>query len=327
MLLVVFNRPDLTRRVFERIREAQPSRLFIAADGPRSDRPDESQLCAETRIAVSAIDWPCEVHRLERDVNLGCKAAVSSAISWFFEHVEEGIILEDDCLPDPSFFPYCSELLERYRHETRVALIGSNDFQPQESGAARGTSYYFTKYPHIWGWATWRRTWEKYDVTLAGWNGDPRSLTRISNKRTRRHFAKRFDKIKAGRMDTWDFQLIHQCLTLDSLAINPSVNLVENIGFDDRATHTHSSSAPHPEAVPMHFPLAHPSILSIDESADRHTERWVQGVPPHRFASLVKSLRKRLLFLQGIFSPKWRLKPPRKNPSPALPAIQLMKHR
>lgn len=303
VLLVIFNRPDLTRRVFERIRDAKPARLFIAADGPRADRENEAQLCADTRMAVAEIDWPCEVKRLYQDTNLGCKVAVSSAITWFFNQVEEGIILEDDCLPHPSFFPYCSELLDRYRNEPKVAMIGANHFQPSPAGPAREASYSFSKYPHIWGWATWRRTWEKYDVTLADWNGDPASLSQISNPRVRRRFAKRFDEIKSGRKDTWDYQLVHQCLASSTLAINPSVNLVENIGFDERATHTQASATPLPEAREMHFPMIHPSALCVDEIADLFTETHVQGVPPNIWASLGRSLQKRLHSLGQSFLP------------------------
>jgi hypothetical protein len=305
VLLLIFNRPDLTSRVFERIRQARPGKLFIAADGPRLDRENEPQSCAETRKVVEVIDWPCEVRRLYRDTNLGCMLAVSSAISWFFDHVEEGIILEDDCLPHPSFFPYCQELLNRYRLEPRVAMIGSNNIQPPRYRRARGTSYYFSKYPQIWGWATWRRTWQNYDVTLADWNGDQNALDRISNCRARRRLAKRFDHIKAGTLDSWAYQLVHQCLRYDCISISPSVNLVENIGFDDRATHTQpSSSVPHPQARPMDFPLIHPPSLAVDEKADLHTETWVQGAPHDVLSSLALSLQKRVRkFRSLLFTP------------------------
>lgn len=321
VLLVVFNRPDLTQRVFERIREARPPRLFITADGPRPDRPNEPQLCAETRMAVANVDWPCQVYQLYRDTNLGCKMAVSSAITWFFEHVEEGIILEDDCLPDPSFFRYCGELLERYRDEPRVAMIGSNNVQPPKFSKARRTSYYFSKYPQIWGWATWRRTWQDYDVTLANWSGDPESLTRISNPRARQRLAKRFNHIKAGILNTWDYQLVHLCLFTDKISISPSVNLVENIGFDDRATHTlPSCSVPHPKAAQMSFPLIHPSSHAIDETADRHTEIWVQGAPPSILPSLALSLQKRIREIGRLLSFSkqgitWKLSESFENPS------------
>ena len=121
---MVFNRPDTTKQVFETIRKARPAQLFVAADGPRENRPDEAEKCAEVRrIVDNGIDWDCKVHRLYRDKNLGCKIACSSAIDWFFEHVDEGIILEDDTLPHPTFFQFCEELLKRYRDDERIMLI------------------------------------------------------------------------------------------------------------------------------------------------------------------------------------------------------------
>lgn len=297
ILFLIFNRADLTQRVFERIREARPRKLFIAADGPRASRPNEQQHCADVRLAVSGIDWPCEVHRLYRDANLGCKMAVSSAISWFFEHVEAGIILEDDCLPDPSFFPYCAELLERYRDEPTVAMIGASQLLPTKHQPARErSSYYFTKYPHIWGWATWRRTWQNYDSTLTAWDGNSNRLDRIANSRVRRRFARKFDAVKAGLNDTWDYQLVHQCLVSGALSIIPNINLVENIGFDERATHTLDPAPPGLvlEAGQMAFPMAHPNEFVVDEKADIQTERRVYRVSTNLWVSLQWSLEKRL---------------------------------
>ena len=295
VLLLVFNRTDLTRRVFQRIREAKPAMLFIAADGPRCYREHDSRHCEDVRLEVSKIDWPCEVHRLYQDSNLGCKAAVSTAISWFFEHVEEGIILEDDCLPDPSFFPYCAELLERYRDEPRVAMISGSQLLSGKELQHRPASYYFSKYPNIWGWATWRRTWRNYDVTLSEWNGDSGSLRRIANGRVRRRFARRFEAVKAGCIDTWDYQLVHHCLTTDSLCVTPTVNLVENIGFDARATHTIEpvcENAP-AKALEMPIPMIHPETMDVDEKADIQMETRVFRVPANLWVSLWWSCGKR----------------------------------
>lgn len=295
VLFLIFNRPDLTRRVFQRIREAQPQRLFVAADGPRSDRPGEENLCLQARRETNHIDWDCQVERLDRDTNLGCKRAVSSAVSWFFEQVHAGIILEDDCLPDHSFFPYCTELLERYRNEPGVALIGGFNFRNRQNEPSGKSSYYFTKYPQIWGWATWRRTWDHYDAEMTAWNGDSKGLNGISNPRMRRRFAKKFASVKAGRNDTWDYQLIHQCLASRSLGIDPSVNLVENIGFDARATHTtrYGSAGPPPPAGSLSFPLIHPSTLHVDQTEERDKETRFYQVPPDLWVSLIWSIKKR----------------------------------
>jgi hypothetical protein len=302
ILLIIFNRPDLTARVFERIREQRPTQLFIAADGPRVNRPAEIKLCSETRDATKNIDWPCEVHRLDQSVNLGCKMGVFTAINWFFKHIEHGIILEDDCLPHATFFPYCAELLDRYRYEPKVAMIGSNQFCPKSEQSDYPYSYYFSKYPHIWGWATWRRVWQKYDINIKSWNGDPRSLSSISNPRVRKHFARRFDQVYSGIKDTWDFQLVHLCLSSGLLAINPIVNLVENIGFDERATHTKKI---HPTQVTakmqrMIFPLSHPTELKPEENFDLFTETRVCGVPPNCWVAFIWSVRKRMLQLTNL---------------------------
>ena len=300
ILFIIFNRPDLTSRVFERIREQRPSQLFIAADGPRASKPDDFNRCYETREVTRNIDWPCEVHRLERDVNIGCKIGVSSAISWFFEHVEQGIILEDDCLADASFFPYCSELLERFKNVNQVALISGNNFQKVPCSQ----SYYFTRHPLIWGWASWRRTWKLYDIEMKTWNGDPNSLRQsISNACVRRHFARRFNGVKFEGANTWAYPLTYCCFANHQICINPSRNLVENIGFDERATHTNSSSElknMRQTSVAMKFPLHHPSSTSVDESADFYYETKVREIAPHFFAKLLRSIEKRTTTLKSI---------------------------
>lgn len=293
VLLIVFNRPDLAAKVFERIRKIRPEKLFIAADGPRPHRPGEDLLCQATRAVTANVDWPCEVHRLVHEHNLGCKNAVAGAITWFFDHVEEGIILEDDCLPDPSFFAFCADLLERYRVTPDVALISGNNFQKFPCRH----SYYFSRYAQIWGWATWRRTWRNYDVNIDAWNGDPNSLRgSIRNARVRRYFAKQFNAIKSGEKDTWDYQLMHLCLNDGLVCINPKRNLVANIGFDERATHTVSTDPhlPLPAAEAVELPLSHPPSIAVDEHADRYTETHVRGIPACFFSSLIRSLKKRL---------------------------------
>lgn len=165
VLLLIFNRPETTRRVFDQIRAQQPPRLYIAADGARPNRPEEAARCAETRAISTQVDWDCELHLLYRDQNLGCRRAVSEAITWFFEHEEAGIILEDDCLPADSFFYFCDALLEKYRHDERIhAITGTNLQMGKQWGEA---SYYFSRYTNIWGWASWRRVWKEYDSELS----------------------------------------------------------------------------------------------------------------------------------------------------------------
>jgi len=164
ILFLVFNRPNTTQRVFNVIRQVKPKQLFVAADGPRRDKGADEEKCEATREIVKQIDWDCEVKTLFREENLGCGKAVSSAITWFFENVEEGIILEDDCLPNLDFFGYCEELLDRYRDNREVMFIGGDNFQKGKKWG--DASYYFSAYNHVWGWATWKRTWDIYDFKL-----------------------------------------------------------------------------------------------------------------------------------------------------------------
>jgi hypothetical protein len=166
VLFLVFSRPHLTAQVMATIRAAQPKRLYVAADGPRK-RPGEDELCNEARRIATEVDWPCEVRTLFRDTNLGCRVGVSTAMDWFFEHEKEGIILEDDCVPSQSFFPYCAELLDRYRDDARIMCISGDN--PRARPVQRRESYVFSRYPLIWGWATWQRAWRLYDATRSSW--------------------------------------------------------------------------------------------------------------------------------------------------------------
>src|SRR5262249_47548369 len=167
VLFLVFNRPETTARVMEAIRAAGPERLYVAADGPRDSKTGEAEHCAEVRQLAMNVDWPCDVRTLFRDRNLGCRRAVSSAITWFFEQEPEGIILEDDCLPSFDFFPYCAELLERYRDDERVMAICGSAYADVSSDYPH--SYYFSYYADMWGWATWRRAWLHYDNRMDRW--------------------------------------------------------------------------------------------------------------------------------------------------------------
>lgn len=270
VLFLIFNRPETTVRVFEAIRHARPPQLFIAADGPRPARVSEAEKCAEARKIATAVDWPCEIKTLFRKHNLGCRDAVSSAINWFFENVEEGIILEDDCLPHPDFFRFCQELLDYYRNDERVMHIGGNNFQfLQKRGK---TSYCFSRYAHIWGWASWRRAWKYYDANLN--NLDEAVLVRTFNKR---HIITRWMKIlrkvkdKDPNFNTWDFQWTYALFAHDGLAVIPNVNLISNIGFD---AGTHIQAQNDFSAIPSAAVgdiLIHPEIVAPNEDFDEMT--------------------------------------------------------
>ena len=238
VLFLIFNRPENTRCVFEKIRQTRPGRLFIAADGPRPNKPGENEKCEEARAVIKNIDWDCEIQTLFRETNLGCKKAVSSAISWFFDNVNEGIIVEDDCLPDISFFPYCRELLEKYREDERIMVIGGNNFQ---FGKKIGeVSYYFSQFPQLWGWASWRRVWKLYDPDMP----DYQEFVKIDGFKKvfhyhdlRRYYSVIFKRMFIGKDNTWDYQLFYAILKNSGICIIPNVNLIENIGFTGEGAH------------------------------------------------------------------------------------------
>lgn len=301
VLLLIFNRPDLTQQVFNRIRETRPKHLYIAADGPRRSREGEADLCRETRRMVATVDWDCEVHHLFREENLGCKLAVSQAINWFFEHVESGIILEDDCLPDLSFFPFCHEMLNRYRDDPRIGIVSGNNFQPEAQRHQADHSYYFSNYSHIWGWASWRRVWTEYDVELSHWSGNLEAYAdHIPNRYARATFSSWMQKIRTGSVDTWDYQLLYLMISGRRFVITPWKNLVANIGFDERATHTSELNPNLPAAVAMPFPLTHPLEIVANGLADRYTETRIFGIPQNLPTYLCQSVR---AALKQILSP------------------------
>lgn len=267
ILLIIFNRPDTTLQVFERIRQAKPCKLFIAADGPRANRSGEAELCAQARSVVDMVDWDCEVHTLFRDQNLGCKQAVRSALDWFFQNVEEGIILEDDCVPDLSFFPYCQKLLEKYRDNPKILSISGFNFgySPVDVKA----SYSFSRYMNMWGWATWRRSLKLIDYDVDQWNemdqvGFLHRNTRSSifdfDWKWVKDWRKTFDDLINRHVDTWDYYWFFAGFKNRLLTIFPHQNLVENIGFNEQATHTHDENS-HIKAIhsgSIDFPLVHP---------------------------------------------------------------------
>lgn len=241
VLLIVFNRLDTTKQVLDAIREAKAPRLYIAADGPRGHvTGEDSKVRAVREYVLSHIDWDCEVKTLFRENNLGCKYAVSGAINWFFENEEMGIILEDDCLPSQSFFFFCSELLERYKNDVRIWQISGANLL--ENRIKLSTSYIFSRYGGIWGWATWARHWHKYDIHMISWpekKMDQRWLRSVTETEVEINIRKkRFDNVYYQNFNTWDYQWIYTKLLANGLSIIPRRNLVKNIGFGADATHT-----------------------------------------------------------------------------------------
>jgi hypothetical protein len=277
LLMIAFNRPEKTKRIFEAVRAAAPRRLYVAADGPRADVASDSERCERTRRVLENVDWPCEVQRLYQPSNLGCKRGVGTAISWFLANEENGIILEDDCLPSPDFFPFCAELLERYRDAPEVMMISGHNPLGRWDGNA---SYVFTRTTPIWGWATWRSAWARYDPAMTQWS-DPvaRAIVRSRMPPTEyRITSQRFDSVYEGCLDTWDFGWAFAILVNHGVSVMPAENLVTNIGFDSEATHTRRPSL-REGAVRIHSlesPLRHPPSTAADERFERALYR-------HRF--------------------------------------------
>ena len=272
VLFLVFNRPDVTQRVFDEIRKAKPSKLFLAADGPRQDKPGEKDKCQAVRNIVEQIDWDCEVYRSFRETNLGLKLAVSSAIDWFFEHADEGIILEDDCLPSQSFFWFCQELLERYRDDERIMQIGGNNylFGKKKFDA----TYYFSKFNEIWGWATWKRAWYHYDVhmkTFPQFREEGQIDNYFDDREIQDWLMSYFeqDYNTKGRIGLWSSQWSYAICAQNGLTISPSVNLVQNIGLVGEATHIDKTYKLYGDAGLYDIQeIVHPVFVLPDREAD-----------------------------------------------------------
>jgi hypothetical protein len=256
-----------TEKVFEQIRAIKPKYLFVAADGFRKEKVGEEEKCRLVRNMVTDIDWDCELKTLFRDENLGCGKAVSQAITWFFENVEEGIVLEDDCLPDSSFFSYCAELLNRYRQDQRVFLISGNNL----IGTAWKPEWhsYFWGHPGVWGWASWRRAWNLYDYQMEGWEkAEIKNRIRDAMKTEGwfEYYYSMYESACNGTLDTWDIQWCYTILKNGGLTANPSVNLVKNLGFGNQSTHTSIGNHPFSDLSisTLEFPLTHPSHFITD---------------------------------------------------------------
>ena len=291
LLLLAFNRPEPTARMLEVLRQLRPSQLYGACEGPRSDRPGEAERCAQVRELIEAsIDWPCELHKLFQPSNLGCRRGVTAALDWFFDQVEEGIVLEDDILPDLSFFPFCQGLLERYRHDTRIGVIAANNHQ--RSAPADDSSYRFSIYSHCWGWASWRRAWRCNDPDLAGWPAFRGGgwLQQLGGSAFAKVWGGWLEALDAGRIDTWDMVWQFSCWQQGLLTVIPEVELVENIGFSSEATHTIDEASPLGARGAIAFPLRHPAVIQADRQRDADTFRRLYWRSP--WGELRRKLRK-----------------------------------
>ncbi len=270
---MIFNRPKETQLLFDAIKEVKPKKLYVAADGPRNNGKDEI-VCKETKKVLDQIDWECELITLFRDQNLGCGKAVSGAISWFFKNEEEGIVLEDDCLPSPDFFRFCDEMLEKYRLDERIGHICGCNFQDKIN---RGDGdYYYSKLTHVWGWASWRRVWKNYDFLMEGLeiaieNDVLSGLT--DNEWNKKTFYDAFIRTKQGEIDTWDYQYLFLNQVNGRLSIIPNYNMISNIGFNADGTHTFNSNSPMSNVTFNELPkqIKYPVFMFQNRLADKYT--------------------------------------------------------
>lgn len=297
VVLIIYRRPRTTRRVFERVRSVRPEQLFVVADGPRRQRPEEAQHCREARSIVEGVDWDCQVHRNYADENMGLKQRVVSGLNWVFDEVDRAIILEDDCVPEVSFFRFCAKLLTRFENDTHVMTISGNNFQPRRRTEY---SYYFSRYMHCLGWATWRRAWDRYSPDMRAWpeirNAD--GLRQIfENKEAADYWREIFDRAYAGEIDSWAYVWQYSIWMYDGINLLPERNLVAHVGFGEKATHTTAPGVGggFQSTTPVTFPLDHPPFIVRHRKADRFTQDHYYQPPLHqRVVSKVRRILSRL---------------------------------
>ncbi len=276
VLIIVFNRPDKVERLMAALAESKPRHLYVAADGPRSHRPDDVEKCVKTRALATAVTWDCEVHTYFADTNKGCRLGVSSGITWFFSQVPEGIILEDDCIPDASFFTYASTLLERYRDTPTVMHINGTNFLTKAESIAGTASYNFSNIPLVWGWASWRRAWDLYDITTKNIDSLKEVLYTnhsFANKSHAYYWHDHCRHIVVHNIDTWDAQWVYSILINRGICVTPTVNMIENVGFDQDATHTTEASSIAQTSTAITTDLIAPPLLVVNKQFDAKTMR------------------------------------------------------
>jgi hypothetical protein len=282
VLLLAFNRPDATKQVLDALRRVEPKRLFVAIDGPRNGNEEDTRNCAAVRrILDEGVNWQTQKLENISNTNLGLRSRVASAIDWAFGYTDRLIIVEDDCLPSKSFFMFCHELLERYADDDRVGSVCGSNFQKQPFNYP--SSYYFSRYSHCWGWATWKRAWAGYDVDMADWPHVRASgwLEEIFPHPLESGYWKEiFDDTQAGGINTWDYQWVYHCWKNGQLAAIPAVNLVKNIGTGDSATNTRAREVGkhHLTAEEIATPLVHPLALTRNVDADAYSQHFVFGL-------------------------------------------------
>jgi hypothetical protein len=276
VLVMAFNRPDHLETLIGRLREVRPTRLYLAVDGARPDREGEAERVQACQDLASTIDWPCDLLTLFQEQNLGCGLGVTTAITWFFDHEERGIILEDDVIPDPSFFGFCAELLDRYEDDDRVFAVSGANLVPPAGLTHPDDAYRFTQVPHIWGWATWRRSWAQHRLDISDWRrrlSIRRLWSRVGHSLPGTFFwASTFEVLGRKQVDTWDGQLVLAAMASGQLTAISNVCLTENIGFGSDATHTVELMDDLLPVTPIVLPTR-PVAVRVDARADAWTRR------------------------------------------------------
>lgn len=299
VLILAFNRSEKIQALLHALRSIQPKKIYISLDGPRAGNAQDELEQQKIIEQVQAIDWQCTLKIHKNNTNLGCKKAVASGITWFFSKEEKGIILEDDCIPSQDFFQFCAELLAKYATNPKVMSIAGSCLI---KGLQQKESYFFSSTPLCWGWATWRRAWNLYDVEMKDWP-EYHSLSlldkKFSDQKVVQYWTNIFDKTFQGKIDTWDYQWVFTLLKHQGVSINPSVNLITNTGFDNSATHT--KFAPLGQAFAsrkkLNFPLIHPKEISVNTSLDKSIQDQIYLTSKFRYlwSLLLGTLKHRVL--------------------------------
>ena len=272
ILLLVFNRPKETEILLNKLKKIKPTKLYVSQDGPRTNSKNDMNLCNEVQKILKELTWKCEIIHKINKINLGCRMSVSSAISWFFEKEEMGIILEDDCIPSESFFLFCDKMLNKYKNSKNVFLISGSNFQNNK--LIGDGDYYFSKYAHCWGWATWKRAWKYYDNDMIFWNDfrNSKSWNILNdNKLENKYWRKIFDKVQANKIDSWAYVWLASVWNCNGLTIIPNKNLILNIGFNRNATNTINSSDISEQDMKFHelnSEIKDPSNSKVNKKAD-----------------------------------------------------------
>jgi len=307
ILLIAFNRPDYLEQTFEQVRKVTPATLYFAVDGPRASHPDDIDTINQVRDFKNKIDWECDVHTLFRDNNVGCGYGPAGAIYWAFQTEKQLIILEDDCVADVSFFQFCDEMLERYKDDTRVWDISGRSHQ-QGSKFFDAQDYIFSRYAHTWGWATWKRCWDEFNIEVPDYPdflsiGGAQNIlaTDEQAKHFNRLFEQIFGKIKYEITHSWDLQWVYTRFKMNGLGIVPKVNLIHNIGII--GTHSSASSALlNLESHSLLFPLRHPQfVMPIKDYEILHFNNHIKKLSPTTLAKIKSTVSHRFPFIRIVY--------------------------